>query len=155
MRHTEWMQYDNDIMITAQTHANTLQSTCMYNEGAWCLGNHAALHWSSRCAHQHQPANDVRAVYANAQKNHSEFIMGCVKFEGECECSSCVIVKLTYDEGKEQWTGNTAHAVVSVRVCENTRAFVQLPPAYILAQHEKRTSTCSFFQQSRIKKHCT
>ncbi len=25
-----------------------------YNKGAWCLGNHAILHWSRSCAHQHQ-----------------------------------------------------------------------------------------------------
>ncbi len=67
------------VFIHAQTHANTQQSICMYAEGAWCLGNSAALHWRTSFAHQHQPANDARAVYANAGKKLSEFVMGCVK----------------------------------------------------------------------------
>jgi hypothetical protein len=34
-----------------------------------------------------KPANDAHAVYANSQKKHSEFVMGCVKFEEGCKCS--------------------------------------------------------------------
>ncbi len=51
------------VFVHAQTHANTQQSTCMHDEGSWCLGNFAALHWSSSFAHQHQLCKLCMQIY--------------------------------------------------------------------------------------------
>jgi hypothetical protein len=45
--------------------------------------------------------------HTDAERHHRDFVMECIRFEELCECSSCVVVKLTYDEDKEQWTANT------------------------------------------------
>jgi hypothetical protein len=55
-----------------------------------------------------------RTPYAKAEEHHSEFVMGRVAFEEACECSSCVVFKLTYDVDKGKWTSNTRQAAVGV-----------------------------------------
>ncbi len=60
------------------------------------------------------PEVDSRTPYAKAEEHHSEFVMGRVAFEEACECSSCVVFKLTYDVDKGKWTSNTTQAAVGV-----------------------------------------
>ena len=57
-----------------------------------------------------------RTPYAKAEDHHSEFVMGRVAFEEACECSSCVVFKLTYDVDKGKWTSSTRQAAVGVYI---------------------------------------
>jgi hypothetical protein len=141
------------MFVNIRTHANTRQSTCLLPvclsmlkhtqtraralACTWCLGNFAVLHWSSSCAHQHQPVNDAHAVYANAQKNHSEFVMGCVKFEEECECSSCV----TTLKGLTLCMQEGTHAAVEVGIKSSVHVVQWLFSFFIL--HLTQRNVCA------------
>jgi hypothetical protein len=52
-------------------------------------------------------------------------------FEEACECRSCLLVKITYDDNAEAWTLNTLRAIVSVPCVPRIPSLGHVPKALV------------------------
>ncbi len=50
--------------------------------------------------------------HSEAARIHRSHMIQLTEFEEACECTSCTVLKLSFDENSNEWTSNTLQAVV-------------------------------------------